>query len=423
MASSIKKVLILEPFYTNFHCELANSLSSEVYSLVFNLGNLIYLKGSHKLLVNKKISHYSYSSTDLHIAKNTKSLYTEKKRKLDQVEPSEDDFIYMAKYIAFLRDFLMQEKIDFIVMHNDLRWQHALAVYVCKQQDIKYLITERGLFRPNTTTVEFQGVNAYSSLPVNIDFYDSIITKDFSFKKYSISKFKHLQINLKFVIFLCLNSLGGILKINTQLANKRYSLVDYASLFLKQRNYFKNKLSVPLPKKYIFIPLQVNTDTQVLVHSGYENIQAFISHVEKTFYDGQNNVSLVFKPHPMDKGIEYTFDSRSIVVDSDTKKLIQGSEFIITINSTVGFEAIQHYKVVIVLGEAFYKIPKLCVASSIQSFKKDLLTCLTSRMTIDHQLVDKFIFYLKSEYQVSGNLFNYDIAMLENIKQRIENQK
>ena len=44
-------------------------------------------------------------------------------------------------------------------------------------------------------------------------------------------------------------------------------------------------------------------------------------------------------------------------------------------------------------------------------------------MTIDHQLVDKFIFYLKSEYQVSGNLFNYDVAMLENIKQRIENQK
>ena len=419
----MNKILILEPFYTNFHCDLANSLSSEVYSFVFNLGNLIYLKGSHKLLVNKKISNYSYSLSDLNIAKNTKSLYTERKRKLDQVEPSEDDFIYMAKYIAFLRDFLKQEKIDFIVMHNDLRWQHALAVYVCKQLDIKYLITERGLFRPNTTTVEFQGVNAYSSLPVNIDFYDSIIPKDFSFKEHSISKFKHLQINLKFAIFLCLNSLGDILKINTQLANKRYNLVDYASLFLKQRNYFKNKLSVPLPKKYIFIPLQVNTDTQVLVHSGYENIQDFISHVEKTFYDEQNNVSLVFKPHPMDKGMEYTFDSRSIVVDSDTKKLIQGSEFIITINSTVGFEAIQHYKVVIVLGEAFYKIPKLCVASSIQSFKKDLLICLTNRMTIDYQLVDKFIFYLKSEYQVSGNLFNYDIAMLENIKQRIENQK
>ena len=418
----MNKILILEPFYTNFHCDLANSLSSEVYSFVFNLGNLIYLKGSHKLLVNKKISNYSYSLSDLNIAKNTKSLYTERKRKLDQVEPSEDDFIYMAKYIAFLRDFLKQEKIDFIVMHNDLRWQHALAVYVCKQLDIKYLITERGLFRPNTTTVEFQGVNAYSSLPVNIDFYDSIIPKDFSFKEHSISKFKHLQINLKFAIFLCLNSLGDILKINTQLANKRYNLVDYASLFLKQRNYFKNKLSVPLPKKYIFIPLQVNTDTQVLVHSGYENIQDFISHVEKTFYDEQNNVSLVFKPHPMDKGMEYTFDSRSIVVDSDTNKLIQGSEFIITINSTVGFEAIQHYKVVIVLGEAFYKIPKLCVASSIKSFKKDLLTCLTNRITVDHQLVDKFIFYLKSQYQVSGNLFNYDIAMLENIKQRIENQ-
>ncbi|WP_413691536.1 hypothetical protein [Psychromonas sp. KJ10-2] len=105
MANSMGKVLILEPFYTNFHCDLAKSFSSEVYSLVFNLGHLIYLKGSQKLLVNKIVNEHPYSLSDLNMVKNIKSLFTEKKRKLEKVEPNEAEFIYMAKYVTFLRVF------------------------------------------------------------------------------------------------------------------------------------------------------------------------------------------------------------------------------------------------------------------------------------------------------------------------------
>ena len=419
----MSKIVIIEPFYTNFHCDLANSLSSDIYSLVFNLGNLIYLKGSHKFLVNKRINEYSYSLSDLNIVKNIKSLYTEKKRKLEKIEPNEADFIYMARYIGFLRVFLEEKQIDLVIMHNDLRWQHALAIHVCKEIGMRYLITERGLFRPHTTTVDFQGVNAYSSIPKGIDFYEKITVKNLPFREHSIGRLKSFQVNFKFALFLCLSYFGDIIKVNSRLANQRYSLLSYIFLFLKQRKKLKDKLTLALPKKYIFIPLQVNTDTQILVHSQYESMQAFISHVEKTFYAERSDVSLVFKPHPMDKGKEYVFDSKSLVVDNETSQLIQGSEFIITINSTVGFEAIQSYKTVIVLGEAFYKIPKLCITSSIRSFREDLLRCLNQRAPINTQLVDKFVFYLKNEYQVNGNLFNYDAAMFTDIKQRIDKQK
>ncbi|WP_413691535.1 hypothetical protein [Psychromonas sp. KJ10-2] len=308
-------------------------------------------------------------------------------------------------------------------MHNDLRWQHALAIHVCKEVGMRYLITERGLFRPHTTTVDFQGVNALSSIPKEIHFYESITTKQLPFKEQFVSHFKQFKINVKFSLFLCLNFLGDIFKVNTPLINKRYSLVSYATLFFKQITYFKNKSSVKLPQQYIFIPLQVNTDTQVLVHSEYQDIQSFITHIEKNFYAESSNVSLVFKPHPMDKGKKYVFDPRSIVVDCETSQLIKGSQFIITINSTVGFEAIQHYKTVIVLGEAFYKIPRLCIASTFQSFREDLSRCLNHKAIINTQLVDKFVFYLKNEYQVNGNLFNYDVAMFKDIKQRIDKQK
>ncbi|WP_418135097.1 hypothetical protein [Psychromonas sp. GE-S-Ul-11] len=314
------------------------------------------------------------------------------------------------------------KKIDFVLMHNDLRWQHALAIQVCNELDIRYLITERGLFRPHTTTIDFQGVNAYSSISKNIHFYEEVTVKNLPFKDYSIGRYKSFKVNLKFALFLCFNYFGDLFKLNSHLANQGYSLLSYAFLFLKQRKKLKAKLIPALPKKYIFIPLQVNTDTQILVHSQYESIQAFIYHIEHTFYAEQSDLSLVFKQHPMDKGQKYKFDARSIISNNSTTQLIKDSEFIITINSTVGFEAIQQYKQVIVLGEAFYKISKLCIASSIDSFRKDLKTCLNNQVEIDRQLIDKFIYYLKQEYQVNGNLFNYDADMLAKVKLLIEKQ-
>ncbi len=177
---------------------------------------------------------------------------------------------------------------------------------------------------------------------------------------------------------------------------------------------------VELPKKYIFVPLQVNMDTQIVVHSNFRNMQEFIDLVEKTFYSLNSDFQLVFKVHPMEKGVvNYKFNKKSMVVDNDTKELIKNSEFLITINSTVGFEAIQEYKKVIVLGEAFYRIKDIVICSSINNFKKDLSCLLDSNTTLDKNLIDKFINYLKFEYQINGNLFNYDFSMIKEIEQKI----
>ena len=159
------KILILEPFYTKFHIDLAKSLSNDISAFVFNYGNVVYLSDTKKIYVNKELKTIEYSQIDLNIVKNTKTLYSETLRKIENREPTESDFEYMARYIAFVREYLTKNKIELVTMHNDLRWQHALAIEVCKELRVKYLITERGIFRPDTTTIEFEGVNGYSSLP------------------------------------------------------------------------------------------------------------------------------------------------------------------------------------------------------------------------------------------------------------------
>ena len=100
------KILILEPFYTNFHIDLVEHLSTETKALVFNIGNIVYLKGADKIIAHKFILKAQYKPRDMKIVTDTKTLYTESLRKIDSVEPSFENFEYMAKYVSFLRSFL-----------------------------------------------------------------------------------------------------------------------------------------------------------------------------------------------------------------------------------------------------------------------------------------------------------------------------
>ena len=414
------KILILEPFYTNFHIELADYLSSDIKALIFNIGNIVYLKGADKTLAHKNILKANYTQKDMKIVESTKTLYTETLRKIDSVEPSFEDFEYMARYIAFARDYLTINKIDLVLMHNDLRWQHTLTIALCKELDIKYLITERGIFRPDTTTVDFHGVNGYSSLPKDKNFYKNYNVEIKELKSYKVSKMLNLKINIRFAFFILLNKIGDIFSLNSKIKNKSYSLSHYVNLFIKQKFSNSKQNIITLPEKYIFIPLQVNTDTQILIHSDFKDMQEFITLVENSFYSLNSDLKLVFKIHPMEKGIvNYTFDNRSIIVESDTNELIKKSEFVITINSTVGFEAIQQKKKVMVLGEAFFKIEDIAVCSSKDSLRDELQKILNDTIELDNEAIKSFVNYLKYEYQVNGNLFNWNDETFKDIEKKL----
>ena len=415
------KILILEPFYTSFHIDLAKYLSDDIYSFVFDFGNIIYLLGSKKIYVNNHILKESYSPDDLVIAEKTKNLYSEKLKKIEGIKLKKNNLKYMARYISYLRNFLKEEKIDLVTMHNDLRWQHALSIQVCKELNLKYIVTERGIFRPNTITVDFKGVNANSSLPKNKEFYKKAKIHKKSLINYRLSKIIILKTNIKFVIFILFSKIGQVLKINCQIKNKEHSFLKYMNIFVRQQVNWRRSKNINLPRRYIFVPIQVNEDTQILVHSDFNNMQEFISKVENDVYSLDSDLSLVFKIHPMESGaVRYKFNDKSIVVDTDIARLIKDSEFVVTINSTVGLEAIQLNKVVLVLGESFFKIDGIVICSSKDSFRDDLIRIINKKIIIvDIESMNSFMEYLMYKYQVNGNLFNYNNTTMKELAKRI----
>lgn len=132
------------------------------------------------------------------------------------------------------------------------------------------------------------------------------------------------------------------------------------------RNYFSNKKSIrsnklaqDIPLNFLFIPLQVSTDTQLLYNSNYNNIETI-----KYYKNKADNLGLdvVVKLHPAEKSIDeinkisdFCSENNIYITDINTYTLIEKSKMVGVNNSTVGLEAIFLKKDVEFIGNTFYK--------------------------------------------------------------------
>ena len=113
---------------------------------------------------------------------------------------------------------------------------------------------------------------------------------------------------------------------------------------------------------FIFFPLQVSTDQQILVN--YEKGNIFSAIDEAVDCSRILGKTLVIKEHPAESEIEkirsYLHEKiskgdRIIFTTSSVQDAIKAAKLIITVNSTVGLEGLLRGKEVRFLGDSFYK--------------------------------------------------------------------
>jgi capsule polysaccharide modification protein KpsS len=404
------------------------------YAIIFNPGDRYLYKNIDKIDIHKKTNNMKQikiNNNKLNKILNIDNYYTKKKEKILNEELSEEEKKYFYKYVEILEKIIKEKDIKFILMQNDTRWQHSLAIYVAEKMNIDYYVFELGLFRPNTITIDPQGVNYNNSVPRDKEFYRNINVEnkfDYSKKNSDISEFERNIIVAKYMTYY---RIGEILGKNS-LENKTISLKDYFSRFyntyLKKRK--KENNSIKLPQNYIFAPFQVVNDSQTLVHSDFTNMIEFaeivIEGVKEYNKNNNNNLSLIFKEHPMDVGkVNYddfyekyeNDNSIFFLKQGDTKRIIKNSDLVITINSTVGIEALEMHNKVICLGRAFYAIDDIAEKSNRDTLADDIDQILNKE--IDTVLIDNFLDYLKYEYQVEGNEYYYNENQVKKITDMI----
>lgn len=277
-------------------------------------------------------------------------------------------------YLSFLSD----KKIDLLVVWNGSFVEAASGVKAARDLGRKVIYMENGFF-PQTLVLDEKGVNAANSLAgKTADFYRAVRTDPER-----------------------LTRLKG-----TKLAPR------------KLRGNFSGKEEVQLPTKYIFLPFQVHTDTQVLLNSPkirnmYELVATVYRAVEAFNRKNQEDYWLVIKEHPSDyKRIDYTdlkkkYQKEKVVfvTTMPSSELIQESQAVITINSTVGLEALLKGKPVITLGKAFYNVDGVVYHCADLSQLDKVLARALAREN-DRELVDKFLYFLRYEYLVEADKEN-----------------
>lgn len=208
-----------------------------------------------------------------------------------------------------------------------------------------------------------EGVNALSSIARNIGIIDRLPSVPEAFHQswlslYEAEKRKPLPQATKKPKELFLSVVNHVAKIF-------FKSTCAASLENKKRIIFTSVARIAPPKPtekftdYIFLPLQVSTDTQIKLHSEYDNIDAIrYAYAESK----RNGLALVVKVHPAENNLEEVDmihaekDKLGFALSNmNTIELIKGSASVITINSTVGMEALLYEKPVTTLGRCLYK--------------------------------------------------------------------
>lgn len=319
----------------------------------------------------------------------------------------------LSDYYSAIEVYLINNKDSLVLLYNDLRWVNSFVIDICNRNNIFYVVFERGVFRPYTTTMDFSGVNANASI-CNLPFSDDVSSGKESFINTDKESTKLSEI--KFSLFFLLKKFESLINpffYGEIPKSSGKSFYDYFNLLFKKLR-IKDEFSetVDLPDKFIFIPLQLSNDTQTLINSPFKSTIEFIEHIISNYYNHPKSkeFTLVFKVHPMDTN-KYNFPANVIVTDAPTSELIQDSSYVITINSTVGFEA-SFSKKVICYGDSFYtnhgfalKIQKEC------NFLDHL-----DEPTIATEEYKSFILH---NYQVPGSISNYTDIDLNYVSNKI----
>ena len=157
---------------------------------------------------------------------------------------------------------------------------------------------------------------------------------------------------------------------------------------------------------FLFVPLQVRGDTQISVHGGWiRSVPEFIAEVVRATEHLPEGWRVVFREHPSDREGNAEQLARlvgpRVVVDNttDTFELVRRSEGVVTVNSSVGMQALLFGKPVLALGHANFTVPGVA-ATAVDSAELDRAFEAAGDWDIDLKLTDAFLRFLADEYYV-----------------------
>ncbi len=287
----------------------------------------------------------------------------------------------------YLRSLILGHDIDGVLLFGQSRPYHREAIRICRLMGVPVFVMEEGYIRPGFMTLESGGVNA-SSTTLESCRVDDALADDSVPSPAKVRNHRwHLTCqSILYYLFLWL----GKRHYAGYIHHRHTSILRYASYWVGAAIHFPltrwqdSKAIGRLDKSrpYFFVPLQVDSDAQVVYHSRFLDVLQFVEEVMQSFADhAPDNAQLIIKQHPLARGhlgmrkailaIAECYGIRQQVIFVCSCKIYQLLEKVagvVTINSTVGLQAIAHNAPVKLMGEAIYDHPKVVDPQPLHTF-------------------------------------------------------
>ena len=332
----------------------------------------------------------------------------------------------------YIADYLHRENVTDIVLHNDCRQVHRDAIARAKLAGVECWVFEEGYLRPNWLTLEKGGINGFSPLPRDPEWFRSEAAKlplpktgqpgetgrsgeavqpvgaglagrvlsDFRWQWENYRQFfryPNYRTHRPYPIWLEYLTWA-----------KRLALLKWYQV--QARNLIDNFVEQSA-SYYVFL-LQLDSDSQISVHSPFGRMHNAIEEVVGNFArHAPEGTCLVIKNHPLDNGwnnyrriIRRLVKQHGVVgrvhfIDGgDLNKLIDHCLGVVTVNSTAGFTALDRGRSVICLGKAIFDVPGLTCQAMLEEFWSSL-------PAVDEELYNCFKSVVLDRCLINGNYY------------------
>lgn len=323
----------------------------------------------------------------------------------------------ISKWADYIKDFAKLHNITDLVVYGDCRDIHKIAIHSLKPRGIRIHVFEEGYFRPNWITYETNGVNAYSSLPQQPNFYKELAKEDISTSvNFGASFHVMVWVTTCYYIACILRMLGRFKPYKHHYGvSPHYTMAMWVpkiamSLWSRFRARHQQREVIKLP--YFLVPLQLSRDYQIKEHSQFNSVPDFIAYVIESFAKNASSGNhLILKIHPLDneplkisKAVKvatekYGIANRVRIIDGGhLPTLISHSKGVIVANSTTGLSAIHHHKPTIALSSAIYNFEGLTNQCKLDEFWQN-------PQIPDAELYKKFRTYVINNVQINGSFY------------------
>ncbi len=326
---------------------------------------------------------------------------------------------------SWLQDQQVKQSFTDIVVYGDCRAIHRCAKQAATQLGCRFWVLEEGYLRPSWVTLERYGANGHSKLPelFQVSSLQNNVVSDESIDIPAPSNFGKSQ---RYIMLWAILYYGCRLyfdflfrsKIRTHRPNP--FIYEFASWHIKLakklfgRDYRHRKICRRFirEEKFFFVPLQLVEDSQIEVHSQFDSIYEFIDHILDSFVRNANpNHKLLFKGHPLDSELinyrkyiitaakRFGLENRvTYIHDGVVPNILDHAMGTVTVNSTVGLQAIHHRCPVMCIGSSIYNHSELTFSGTLDQF-------WVNPSTPDNEKYRKFRNFLHQECLVAGGFY------------------